>query len=122
MHNGQGGFWYEEEEWQRVTPLNEKSLVFQGDDEEKPGILSSAPARTRTLDPLIKSQLLYRLSYKGRAVSADNTVFCSHGRYRIHLGDACKCKYYKMIDSGKPSRGKVRHFDGEAPPGQEKKQ
>ncbi len=25
----------------------------------------SAPARTRTLDPLIKSQLLYRLSYKG---------------------------------------------------------
>jgi hypothetical protein len=27
---------------------------------------SNAPARTRTLDPLIKSQLLYRLSYKGK--------------------------------------------------------
>ncbi len=31
---------------------------------------SNAPARTRTLDPLIKSQLLYRLSYKGRTKSA----------------------------------------------------
>ena len=28
----------------------------------------STPARTRTLDPLIKSQLLYRLSYKGNGV------------------------------------------------------
>ena len=27
--------------------------------------LPNAPARTRTLDPLIKSQLLYRLSYRG---------------------------------------------------------
>ena len=26
---------------------------------------SSAPARTRTLDPVIKSHLLYQLSYKG---------------------------------------------------------
>ena len=31
-----------------------------------PGILiESAPARTRTLDPVIKSHLLYQLSYKG---------------------------------------------------------
>ena len=29
------------------------------------GGLSSAPARTRTLDPVIKSHLLYQLSYKG---------------------------------------------------------
>ena len=28
----------------------------------------STPARTRTLDPLIKSQLLYRLSYKGNGM------------------------------------------------------
>ncbi len=28
----------------------------------------STPARTRTLDPLIKSQLLYRLSYKGNGI------------------------------------------------------
>ena len=30
--------------------------------------LLSTPARTRTLDPLIKSQLLYRLSYKGNCM------------------------------------------------------
>ncbi len=29
---------------------------------------SSAPARTRTLDPVIKSHLLYQLSYKGGQV------------------------------------------------------
>ena len=34
--------------------------------QEKHGRKSNAPARTRTLDPLIKSQLLYRLSYKGK--------------------------------------------------------
>ncbi len=34
-------------------------------DESTPQKKKSAPARTRTLDPLIKSQLLYRLSYRG---------------------------------------------------------
>ena len=29
---------------------------------------SNAPARIRTLDPLIKSQLLYQLSYRGLCV------------------------------------------------------
>ena len=32
---------------------------------EKPGFLESTPARTRTLDPVIKSHLLYQLSYEG---------------------------------------------------------
>ena len=43
---------------------NEKTL----ENQRFPGLLKrqNAPARTRTLDPLIKSQLLYRLSYKGR--------------------------------------------------------
>ena len=33
--------------------------------QEKPGFLESTPARTRTLDPVIKSHLLYQLSYEG---------------------------------------------------------
>ncbi len=40
---------------------NEKA----GETQETLGFISSAPARTRTLDPVIKSHLLYQLSYKG---------------------------------------------------------
>ena len=40
---------------------NEKA----GETQETLGIIANAPARTRTLDPVIKSHLLYQLSYKG---------------------------------------------------------
>ena len=40
---------------------NEKA----GETQETLGLKKSAPARTRTLDPVIKSHLLYQLSYKG---------------------------------------------------------
>ena len=45
----------------RKNPQNTWDCGFSIDAD----FLTSTPARTRTLDPLIKSQLLYRLSYKG---------------------------------------------------------
>ena len=42
----------------------------------------NAPARTRTLDPLIKSQLLYRLSYKGNRIACNPSV----------QAEGCKCQ------------------------------
>ena len=49
------------------TKLGKKRLgVLASGRKRTLGILNrSAPARTRTLDPVIKSHLLYQLSYKG---------------------------------------------------------
>ena len=41
------------------------ALGFPGLFNEGAGCSKNAPARTRTLDPVIKSHLLYQLSYKG---------------------------------------------------------
>jgi hypothetical protein len=40
--------------------VNKKGLKF---NDLKPFFVTGVPAETRTLDPLIKSQLLYQLSY-----------------------------------------------------------
>ena len=42
--------------------FNRKSNEKTGETQETPGFISSAPARTRTLDMVIKSHLLYQLS------------------------------------------------------------
>ncbi len=48
--------------------FNRKPNEKAGETQETPGFISNAPARTRTLDPVIKSHLLYQLSYKGGQV------------------------------------------------------
>jgi integrase len=51
---------------EEISDMQEqKSQAKQRGNRIFPMQFKSAPARTRTLDPLIKSQLLYRLSYKG---------------------------------------------------------
>ena len=45
--------------------FNPKPLKKLGKTQETLGFMTSTPARTRTLDMVIKSHLLYQLSYKG---------------------------------------------------------
>lgn len=37
-------------------------------------LIPSVPARARTVDPLIKSQLLYQLSYRDRSYNLDGKI------------------------------------------------
>ena len=48
--------------------FTQKPMKKLGKTQETLGIISSTPARTRTLDMVIKSHLLYQLSYKGGQV------------------------------------------------------
>jgi hypothetical protein len=49
-----------------AVEIAETPMILGCDSQVFLGVSSkSTPARTRTLDPLIKSQLLYRLSYEG---------------------------------------------------------
>jgi hypothetical protein len=51
---------------------NTPDFIYQTKNKKAPGIftsqvlISSVPARARTVDPLIKSQLLYQLSYRDK--------------------------------------------------------
>ena len=66
--------------------LHEKA----GETQETLGNITNAPARTRTLDPVIKSHLLYQLSYKG-GLGCPALTMAFPPRYVSHLGGGCKC-------------------------------
>ena len=54
----------------RPAPPHQEITAFQG---STPGFFRCAPGGTRTPDPLIKSQQLYPLSYRGRSRSRAGT-------------------------------------------------
>ena len=71
----------------------------------------NAPARTRTLDPVIKSHLLYQLSYKGGQVCVGQTM-AHQGPYVIHLGPCCKSKCTSHLPVRcRPILGPQMHFN-----------
>src|ERR1017187_7126586 len=70
-----------------------------------------APARTRTLDQLIKSQLLYQLSYRGKPI--ENIGYLSHAvfvhfviayRHLIPYAFGCYDKLIRYPNGGRNAR------------------
>ena len=80
----------------KTIAINRQPNEKAGKTQETLGLNRSAPARTRTLDPVIKSHLLYQLSYKGNQNQSFKTRMTAlDSRYGNLPSAACKCNSWK---------------------------